>query len=686
MNGSDGFLAASTAAVTRENTSWLLRGARGAAASGINMNMHPACQLQPPTENKTESSRSQGDAGDVHRYAHTNVHAPASVLQAADKGALLQDLSIALFSKLAESLPKDQGPLSFLSWEDGSWYCGHVREGTLDGLGVYRYTDNSVYCGQWARDRLHGLGVFITPSGFVYRGGFQADKQNGPGIFVVPQGPTFFGHFRDGRLHGFSCCVSPAGATRPLLGEWRDGEFFRALPVQARITEFYSRAAESLDLLHCPWAPVPVPLPDAFIFGLSKEETPQAHAPPRREHKLCAASMLEALRVELPKSLLQLAAAEGDCHPAHSQQAKLSSGRLSNCAKPIVRKRKASTLKAQGKEAAPANSRNKGFGGDGCGTNGGSSAPPRATTTKAQLLRWESEARKLPRIPHLNYNRVLGRWYARVRDPASGRRIWKGYTCAVHGFFQARDMAIDRLRQFSQLVSPLPSATPDEPVTTEEGQQTSEVAASPDQQLQQDQEQEESFGESQQPNEAADICDVSGTPLGEVRDPSEEAFTQDAAPPLAAPPAAVSAACSSLKLAACEVITPTTSETQGGEGNSVEENKMPANEKEGTLGIGLFTDKAIAPAVLEAACGANTGDTAEPLECVSKICQSAKDQSSVFQSSELACGAETSERSCLQQEKGFVQDEESVSCSRLTTQDCSDSALRSCTPTYYESA
>lgn len=178
MNGPDGFLVTSTAAAARESSSWLMRSARGAGVSGENM--LPLCQLQLSTENKTDSSKCQADAGDAYRYIHANRQTPMTP-QTTDKGALLQDLSIALFSKLAESLPKDKGPLSFLSWEDGSWYCGHVREGSLDGLGVYRYTDNSVYCGQWARDRLHGLGVFITPSGFVYRGGFEADKQSGPG-------------------------------------------------------------------------------------------------------------------------------------------------------------------------------------------------------------------------------------------------------------------------------------------------------------------------------------------------------------------------------------------------------------------------------------------------------------------------------------------------------------------------
>ncbi|CDJ69347.1 LOW QUALITY PROTEIN: hypothetical protein, conserved [Eimeria necatrix] len=772
MNGSDGLAAAPTAAAAaaaaaaRDNASWLLRAARrsASAAAGI----HSPCSVQPCTDIKTKVGDTQlaasAAAADASKIITTS-RPSASLESCNDKGGLLQELSIALFSKLAESLPKDRGPLSFMSWEDGSWYCGQMADGALDGVGVYRYTDNSVYCGQWSRDRLHGFGVFITPSGFVYKGSFEADKQNGPGwhlfvslfafclcfeyvlrcrlltnmtvllrdlrlvldikkrcsgtqhigsllgshaflvysgIFLVPQGPTFFGHFREGRLHGFSCCVSPSGASRPLLGEWRDGEFLRALPLHSRIADFYIRAAEALDLLEAPWGPLPVPMPDATLLGLPKEEVPgilgstgaPSHA--RREPKLCSAAMLEALRIELPRSLLQVAAAEGARHAAQQQQqqnGRHSSGRLACSGKSLVRKRKASNMpKVQSKDGNDAaGSRVKGPGGDGYMSGGNTTAPPRATTTKAQLLRWESEARKLPRIPHLNYNRVLGRWYARVRDPTSGRRIWKGYTCAVHGFFQARDMAIDRLRQFSQLVAPLPTAAAPHESTNEAGGGTevhsTETSGDGKEQQQQQEHDHQSVPSQQAESEIA----VDGTVVSTAPSAKGNVDVKEAQRQLGLVPNG--AVCGAMATAECNssanspAVTPTTADTARKESPRSEANNQDGPE------VALLNARQRSPADLKTHASCSTADeaaaatvaaatTASPLPP-----QQQQQQLPAITPSGLSFGteAEAAEHSCLQH-KDSMQDEEGVSCSRLTTADCSDTLISRCTPTHCDSA
>ncbi|KAL8452130.1 hypothetical protein Emag_002500 [Eimeria magna] len=392
-----------------------------------------------------------------------------------------QGLTAALFSRLSDSLPRDQGDLHFLTWADGSCYCGHLTAGSLDGVGVYRYPDDSIYCGQWVRDHLQGQGAFITTGGFVYRGGFEADKQHGAGILVVPSGKTFFGSFRNGRLHGLSCCVSSCGMSRAILGEWRDGEFQKVFPLNSRVADFYIRIADSVDLLGGCWLPLAIPFPEAFSAAADEGlGTGAAHAPQQRLQQLPRASMMEALRTELPTSLLQVAAASAQEESSiiASRVDRHPNARLACPVKAVVRKRKVGLCRPHARDNRDASAAAKGRcllqEGGGGGSHGGAAGggPQRAATTKAQLLRWESEARKLPRIPHLNYNRVLGRWYARVRDPASGRRIWKGYTCAVHGFYQARDMAIDRLRQFSQLVSPLGSNGEPEHAGPAEDQQT----------------------------------------------------------------------------------------------------------------------------------------------------------------------------------------------------------------------
>lgn len=155
----------------KDNVAWQLRAARTAAAdrdgtrsTGTGLAGHD------------ERGRADTVSSDLPAAAQ---YAPAE--RAAEEGGGQQGLSVALFAKLAEGLPKDQGKLHFLTWADGSCYCGHMTGGSLDGVGVYRYTDNSIYCGQWVRDHLQGYGAFITPSGFLYRGHFEADKQHGEG-------------------------------------------------------------------------------------------------------------------------------------------------------------------------------------------------------------------------------------------------------------------------------------------------------------------------------------------------------------------------------------------------------------------------------------------------------------------------------------------------------------------------
>lgn len=236
------------------------------------------------------------------------------------------------------------------------------------------------------------------------------------------------------------------------------------------------RAAETVDLLDNIWSPLAIPMPHAGC-AVHDDVPVGGRGPLANDFKEVAwkslfprGSVLEALGTELPTSLLQSAAASSSVQESRSstlgERPNAGKTACGVTSKQTVRKRKAAAPALRPTQAArecrlessPAKLRQapavSAPGVTPLSPQSSTAATPRATTTKAQLLRWDTEARKLPRIPHLNYNRVLGRWYARVRDPASGRRIWKGYTCAVHGFYQARDMAIDRLRQFSQLVAP----------------------------------------------------------------------------------------------------------------------------------------------------------------------------------------------------------------------------------------
>ncbi|OEH77223.1 hypothetical protein cyc_05587 [Cyclospora cayetanensis] len=651
----------------RGRSEWALEAAR-AAYNGAPLQPHDAngafgANISAASPRKAECR----DRGRVITEATASVSAG---LHFSEGGATQKNTSTALFSKLAETLPVDQGPLTFLTWEDGSLYCGNVNGGALHGIGVYRYTDSSVYCGQWSHGRLNGYGLFISPNGFLYRGHFEADEQNGPGIFVVPQGTAFFGHFRNGRLHGLSCCVPRSESSQPLLGVWQDGEFHKAFPLHCRVADFYRRAAESLDLLNSAWTPLPIPMPSAATIEASNDDR-QGQALGGRDSQLSETAVLEALCTELPSSLLQLtaaAAAEDALQPLIRQ-----TKRHASASKPAMRTRKASVLKLhrKGNVESAASSTSMATTAEVGGSSGGGPPPQRATTTKAQLLRWESEARKLPRIPHLNYNRVLGRWYARVRDPASGRRIWKGYTCAVHGFFQARDMAIDRLRQFSQLVSPLANGDAKVGESAEDVPPQATGAAEV-LKLQPEPAESAPCVEPPDPALAEEVCSVSNATSLEEREASDEApckTTAGAGP------------CCSLNASGCAA-------SEAGSAVPVDvlgefKPKCAANNER--LAEGLRTGKEVLAVQRSAHWDVNTMRPLVPLASTSVSCEeTTKDRSSAGPSSELSFGTTSSGGTCFKTSKGFVHDGESTACSRLTTADCIEGSVNRCTPLQYE--
>ena len=148
-------------------------------------------------------------------------------------------------------------------------------------------------------------------------------------------------------------------------------------------------------------------------------------------------------------------------------------------------------------------------------------------------------------------------------------------------------MAIDRLRQFSELVSPLPAATPDDSGAAGEGQHPFEVAASPSVQLQEYQHKVKTTRGTQRPSPDVDALALFGTTTVEVK-PPEEVLTRLTAPALAGASAAASAACGCVKLATCDVVTLSTAGTQEERGASVEAKNTPGNGKEGSLRIGFF--------------------------------------------------------------------------------------------------
>ncbi len=104
---------------------------------------------------------------------------------------------------------------------DGDTYIGEMRDGLMNGLGIFSFTDRRQYVGEFRAGKMHGLGVFTYPDGRRYAGEFVDNKRNGQGTLVWPSNETYTGAWRDNQRHGRGFQTWPDGAT--YQGDFRDG-------------------------------------------------------------------------------------------------------------------------------------------------------------------------------------------------------------------------------------------------------------------------------------------------------------------------------------------------------------------------------------------------------------------------------------------------------------------------------
>jgi len=90
-----------------------------------------------------------------------------------------------------------------LSNEDGILsYIGEVKEGKMNGKGVFSSPDGRKYNGYFKNDNPHGHGVFSWSSGSKYEGDFENGKSHGHGVFTYSDGKKYEGDFKKGKRDG----------------------------------------------------------------------------------------------------------------------------------------------------------------------------------------------------------------------------------------------------------------------------------------------------------------------------------------------------------------------------------------------------------------------------------------------------------------------------------------------------
>lgn len=97
---------------------------------------------------------------------------------------------------LKEGHMEGEGVFTF---NDGGRYEGQFRRGVMEGHGRLTKSDGSRYEGEFREGRMHGRGLLIWKDGSRYEGPFSEGLMDGVGQYTWPNGDRFRGLFEKGR-------------------------------------------------------------------------------------------------------------------------------------------------------------------------------------------------------------------------------------------------------------------------------------------------------------------------------------------------------------------------------------------------------------------------------------------------------------------------------------------------------
>ena len=121
----------------------------------------------------------------------------------------------------AETIAQGRGVLVWTT--DGkqtSRYEGDVRDGKLNGRGVFTYPNGSCYTGEFRDNLRSGRGTMAFLNGNSYDGQWRDNERNGSGVYTwVTTGTRYDGEWRASKRHGRGITTYP---TARYEGEYRD--------------------------------------------------------------------------------------------------------------------------------------------------------------------------------------------------------------------------------------------------------------------------------------------------------------------------------------------------------------------------------------------------------------------------------------------------------------------------------
>lgn len=100
-----------------------------------------------------------------------------------------------------------------LVWRDGASeqrYQGEMRDGRMNGRGIYTFSNGDRYEGEFKNDDFDGIGTLVEGDS-RYEGEWKSGKRNGRGMMIMPDGTRYDGQFKDDAIEGFGRFVLKDG-------------------------------------------------------------------------------------------------------------------------------------------------------------------------------------------------------------------------------------------------------------------------------------------------------------------------------------------------------------------------------------------------------------------------------------------------------------------------------------------
>jgi hypothetical protein len=66
-----------------------------------------------------------------------------------------------------------------ITYDDGSYYKGNLRNNRRHLKGIMQYSNNDLYDGEWYLDSINGKGKMIFSFGDIYDGDWKNNRMNG---------------------------------------------------------------------------------------------------------------------------------------------------------------------------------------------------------------------------------------------------------------------------------------------------------------------------------------------------------------------------------------------------------------------------------------------------------------------------------------------------------------------------